>query len=197
MRRSVVAFLCIATTSCNASLAMASADTFWPGPPENATCTEALFNQSVCEDDTGVSVFFRGEFGTEFLMALPVAFAAFKQGRLAETRGCGAVSDLYYFSAKQCVARCCYGQSTHTSVSTAAPTSCGARALLFDAPDAILSLAAWMIRHASAAGTQKSSLRFTGSFIKRLILLVSIGFHPHYGRITASSLLWRCRMESF
>ena len=52
-----------------------------------------------CEDaDGGVSVFNRDEFGTEFLLSLPVAYAAFLRGKLVETVGCGEMQALYFFS---------------------------------------------------------------------------------------------------
>jgi hypothetical protein len=52
--------------------------------------------------------FFRGEFGAEFLLALPAAYAAWRRGALVETRGCGDMAPFYYFSgANQCVSRVC------------------------------------------------------------------------------------------
>lgn len=42
--------------------------------------------------------FFRAEFGWEFVVALPVAYAAFQRGQLGRTWGCGDVAPLYFFS---------------------------------------------------------------------------------------------------
>jgi hypothetical protein len=83
----------------------ATAARFWPGPPPGvADCAAALATQPICEDDAGgVHVFFRGEFGAEFLLALPAAYAAWTQHKLVAMRGCDNAAPLYFFSPNQCV----------------------------------------------------------------------------------------------
>jgi hypothetical protein len=93
-----------------AACALAGRAGCWPAPRAGSTCAESLPHQSICEDSDGlVSVFFQGEFGTELVVALPAVFAAWRQDKLRETRGCGGdMRALYYFSPNQCVvyARC-------------------------------------------------------------------------------------------
>ena len=74
----------------------------YPGP-ENVSlgcaASVAQRGQSICEEPDGhLHVAFQGEFGAEFLLALPVAYAAYRRGKLASTLGCGYVSVLYFFS---------------------------------------------------------------------------------------------------
>lgn len=71
-----------------------------------AACEELVANASApapeyCCVDTSTDklhTFFRAEFGWEFGVLLPLAYAAFRSGRLGPTRGCGPVGSLYFFA---------------------------------------------------------------------------------------------------
>ena len=110
MRTSAV-FFALATVLAvrlddNAQAPSSSDAWYWPGPSVgSADCAAALSTQPICEDaDGGVWTFFKGEFGTELLLALPAAFSAWERGRLVATFGCGDMHPFYYFSTNQCVA---------------------------------------------------------------------------------------------
>ena len=109
--RAFVAFFVLASAFAvrvddDAQESAPSVTSYWPGPPVGASdCAAALSTQPVCEDaGGGVWTFFKGEFGAEFLLALPAAFSAWERGRLVATFGCGSMRPFYYFSPNQCVA---------------------------------------------------------------------------------------------
>lgn len=94
-------FLCSAVLLLPIAATLKGAIHF-PGPHNGtADCNTALaaHKQSACEDAQGrLYIGSTGEFGSELIWALPAAYAAWRRGALASTRGCGAMAPFYWFS---------------------------------------------------------------------------------------------------